>query len=70
MPNPAVDTDSLLHILAAVQEGECSKRRALECVEALIAGTFTQDMLPVAAGYFTDAEVPMDVVKALRAKRP
>jgi len=68
MTHPTVDARTLLHILAAVQEGECTKRRALECVEAALAGTFTDDWLPAPEGYFGEDEVPIEVVKALRAQ--
>lgn len=67
MIHPTVDQRTLLHILAAVQEGECTKRRALECIEAALAGNFTDDWLPQPEGYFGEDEMPTDVVKQLRA---
>lgn len=68
MSHPTVDASALLHILAAVQDGECTKRRALECIEAALAGNFTDDWLPPPEGYFGEDELPIEVVKELRAR--
>lgn len=54
-------------ILTALQEGEISRARAVECIEALEVNHFTRTWIPEPSGYFTQDEVPMDVVKALRA---
>ena len=66
MSHAPIPENELLHILAAVQEGECTKRRALECIAAAHVGNFRRDWLPPAEGYFGMDEMPMEVVKQLR----
>lgn len=61
-------TKQLRDIIASVQDGEITVSRALECIEALEAGTYTDDWLPPSQGYFGEDEIPIEVVKQLRAE--
>lgn len=56
----------LQNILAALQEFEISKARAIECMEALDAGRFDSSMLPRHAGVFALDEIPMDTLQSLK----
>lgn len=59
----SLDVRNMQHICQALQDGEITVSRAMECIEAVEAQTYTDDWLPQFHAFFGD-ELPIDAVKA------
>ena len=59
----SLDVRNMRQICQALQDGEITVSRAMECIEAVEAQTYTDDWLPQFQAFFGD-ELPIDAVKA------
>lgn len=63
-----VQSSVVRNILRTLQEGEISVSRAVECLEAVEAGTFNEaTWLPPVSCVFGEDDIPADVVRRLRS---
>lgn len=59
----SLDTRNMRHVCQALQDGEITVSRAMECIEGIEAQTYTDDWLPKFQAFFGE-ELPIDAVKS------
>lgn len=63
-----MDYESARVVLAAVQDFDISISRAIECLEGIEAGTYTDDWLPERKDLFGLDDIPVDLYVAQQAE--